>query len=235
MTGILTRFRVSRFAWTVLVAFYFVVFFRNFFADAAPGRMVLPLVFACLLVLWLAVEYYFGSPFFQSGVVEPSPLWRGVFAFYVYPFFGYVAADSLWWHWTQIPFPAFVLWIPGVVLFALGAGVRLNLLFALARMASKQSGRGDGRSRLPAREFTNLFLQRRCRHPRYLATLLQLVGAALAFGSWGGLALVLIIGLPLILVQAKHEDRQLRSLLKGEYERYVREVPLFWPRPGRNG
>jgi len=92
----------------VLVTLYFLIFFTNFFRDAVPDRMTLPVLFAYVFVLWLSLEYYLGSPFFQSGVVEHSALWRGVFAFFVYPFLAYLGADFIWWGWTQMPVPVAV-------------------------------------------------------------------------------------------------------------------------------
>jgi len=148
------RLQLGRTLWTVLVTFYFFVFFHNFFADAAGDARLLPLVFSYVLVLWLAVEYYLGSPFFQSGVVEPAPFWRGVFAFFVYPYLGYLAADALWWRWTTVPVPMIVTWIPGMVLF--GAGVLSGW------RASLPSGRSSGGIRPGAAASPN-GSSRRCR------------------------------------------------------------------------
>ncbi len=229
--GMIHGFRLGRTAWTVLVTAYFLFFFRNFFADAAPSGGLMPLLFAYAFVFWLAVEYYFGSPFFQSGVVESSPLWRGVFAFFVYPFLGYVAADAIWWHWTRIPLPAAVTWVPGMLVFAAGVYVRIDTLLAIVGLTRPRAGRGGG-PRFE-RQFVRLRFQRMSRHPRYFATLLQLIGAALAFGSWGGLVLAAAVGFPLILLQVRGEDRRLAKLLKSEFKGYAAETPLFWPRIGR--
>ncbi|MBN2537220.1 hypothetical protein JXB37_02970 [candidate division WOR-3 bacterium] len=226
MTGLLTRFRLSRFAWTVLVTFYFLVFFRNFFLDAAPARALMPTALAWLFVLWLALEYYVGSPFFQTGKVESSALWRGVFAFYVYPLLGYLVADYGWWGWTQFPLPPAVAWFPGIVVFAAGTWLRLDTLAVMVRLAREPAG---GEGLVPVRKLVQQRNWQWSRHPRYLATLVQLVGAALAFNSWGGLALVLAIGLPLVLVQARHEDRGLAVQLKADFESYAARVPFLFP------
>lgn len=222
----LVRFRLGRTVWTVLVAFYFLVFFRNFFLDALSTGNLLPTAFSYLLVAWLALEYYFGSPFFQSGLVESSAFWRGVFAFFVYPFFAYIAADSIWWHWTLIPVPQVVIAPVGFLVFGVGTYLRLRTLLDLTKMAAQPS---SGR-KVREQGITGLPMQRLCRHARYFATLLQLVGAALVFGSWGGLVLAGLLGLPLILLQARYEDRQLRRALKQDADRYFREVPFFWPK-----
>ena len=224
------RLRLGRLVWTLLVTFYFLVFFRNFFADAAPDHNLTPTVLAYIFVLWLAVEYYLGSPFFQSGLVEASPLLRGVFAFFVYPFFGYLAADSIWWHWTQIPLPVWAVAPVGFLAFGAGTYLRLRALYDIVR--TNPSHPPNRRTQEP--RVVNLPTQRLCRHPRYFATMLQLVGAALVFRSWGGLVLTAAIGLPLILLQARYEDNRLRKALKQDARRYFEEVPFFWPGVGRS-
>lgn len=241
MNGFVIRFKYGRFIWTVLAAVYFVIFSFNFFRDAAPARVTIPVLFAAVFVLWMSVEYYFGSPFFQSGAVEPSSLWRGVFAFFVYPLLGYVVADFAWWHRTQTPAPSVVVGLVGLIVFGAGVCLRLTTLFDLLRVAQvRQSAPVKGKApvehvMIPERKFTGLRLQRLSRHPRYLATLLQIVGMTLAFNSWGGLFLALAVGLPLVLVQAGHEDRRLRDTLKGEYAAYAASVPFFWPAMRRAG
>ncbi len=236
------KLRLGRTLWTLAVAFYFLVFFRNFFADALPGSSILPTIFFYLLVAWLAVEYWFGSPFFQSGLVEPSALWRGLFAFFVYPFFAYLVADFVWWRLTVIPVPQMLLAPLGLLLFGGGIYLRLRTLLDTVKGAAVLT-----KTRRGMPYIWELSMYKLCRHPRYLATLFQLVGAAIFFSSWGGLVLVGLIGFPLILAQAKYEDGQLRQLLSAAYttkpisgqerssvdreiERFFQEVPFFWPR-----
>ncbi|HTW92573.1 MAG TPA: hypothetical protein VMH22_12815 [bacterium] len=233
MSSYVRQFKAGRLIWTVLVALYFLVFFTNFFRDAIPGRTTLPVLFAYVFVLWLSIEYYFGSPFFQSGVVEHSALWRGVFAFFVYPYLAYIAADFIWWHWTQLPVPFAVTGLLGLVGFGLGTYVRLSTLFDIIRIAQvRPPSRGSTEETLllPEKRFVALRFQKFVRHPRYVATFIQLLGAALVFRSWGGLVLVCGIGLPLLLLQARYEDAHLRDLLRNELKTYSAAVPAFWPR-----
>jgi protein-S-isoprenylcysteine O-methyltransferase Ste14 len=233
MSSFVRRFKAGRFIWTVLVTLYFLVFFTNFFRDAIPDRMTLPALFAYVFVLWLSLEYYFGSPFFQSGVVEHSALWRGIFAFFVYPFLAYLGTDFIWWHWTQIPVPVIVTGLLGLAVFGIGTYLRLGTMFALlgiAQVSPPVRGSKEESLFLPGKRFVALGFQKLARHPRYLATFIQLVGAALVFRSWGGLVLAVVIGLPLLLVQARHEDTHLRDLLKSELKAYTDTVPVFWPR-----
>ena len=139
MNGFVVRFKPGRFIWTVLAALYFVIFFANFFRDAAPTQLLVPVLFATAFVLWLSVEYYFGSPFFQSGASEPSALWRGIFAFFIYPCFGYIVADFAWWHLTQIPSPPVAVGVAGLIVFGVGIYLRLATLFDLLRIAQVKS------------------------------------------------------------------------------------------------
>jgi protein-S-isoprenylcysteine O-methyltransferase Ste14 len=233
MSAFIKRFKAGRFIWTVLVTFYFLVFFTNFLRDVLPGAALLPALFSYLFVLWLSVEYYFGSPFFQSGVVEHSALWRGAFAFFAYPFLGYVAADFIWWHSTQVPVPPIVAGMLGLLVFGLGTYVRLDTLYGLLRIGQIRppaKGAKEETVFIPEKKFVGLRPQRMARHPRYLATLVQLVGAAVFFRSWGGIVLAFAIGLPLILLQVRYEDARLRDLLKIEFKSYIGSVPAFWPR-----
>ncbi|MEO0070765.1 MAG: hypothetical protein ABIK39_01580 [candidate division WOR-3 bacterium] len=228
MNSLVFRFKSGRFIWTVLVTAYFLIFFTNFFSDTIPDRLVIPLIFSYSFVLWLAVEYYFGSPFFQSGIVEPSPIWRAFFAFFVYPYLGYLGADFIWWHWTQLPVPNYISGILGLLIFGFGVYLRLATLFSFLRII--QIKPGSDQVLIPAKKFFNLKWQRFCRQPRYLATLIQLIGAAFAFNSYGGLILTLIIGFPSILIQARYEEGLLKLQLKADYEEYSHSVPLLIPK-----
>lgn len=227
------RVRFGRLVWTVLVVAYFIVFFTNFLADALPSGRLLANVFAVLFVLWLGVEYYFGAPFFQSGVVEHSALWRGVFAFFVYPYIGYCAADHIWWRWTQFPVPPVTAGLLGLLVFVAGTFVRLDVLFGLLRIIQVRVLGKEDHVTIPEKKLVTVRLMRLCRHPRYFGTFIQLIGVALVFGSWGGVLLSIAVGLPLILVQIRHDDDRLRVLLKGETERYFGTTPLLFPRSAR--
>lgn len=218
------RVRTGRLLWTVLVTAYFLVFSRNFFVDALAGEALPSMLYAWVFVAWLAVEYCFGSPFFQSGIVEPSALGRGAFAFFVYPFLGYLVGDYGWWGWTQFPVPPLLTWLPGMALFLAGTAFRVLTLVAMLRAGDHHPRRkGQDRGVFSSPAF------RVCRHPRYLATLIQLVGSALVFNSWGGLVLAGTVGLGLILLQVRFEDAALRRVLKGDFEAYARQVPMLHP------
>jgi protein-S-isoprenylcysteine O-methyltransferase Ste14 len=184
----------------------------------------------------MSVEYYLGSPFFQSGVSRPAAHWRIAFAFFVYPYLGYVVADFLWYGCPPPSVVAVIAVILGTVAFVVGTWIRLEMLVGLVRVAQYQSAASVGRAkglesgRVPFRRLTGLRLQRLCRQPRYLGTLMQLAGAALFFGSWTGLIALAAIGLPLILLQARSEDLRLSAGLGDEWTGYRESVPLLLPR-----
>jgi protein-S-isoprenylcysteine O-methyltransferase Ste14 len=210
------RIRGGRLIWTLLVTFYFVNFFRTMFSDALPGQALIPIIFAVAFTVWMAIEYYFESPFFQSGVVQPSQLWKSLFALFYYPFLGYCAADYVWNRWTQMgPLSPYVN-IFGILVFALGSALRFETLATLVRSSENRLVRSG--------------FFRFSRHPRYLATLLQVLAVPLVFSSWSGILLALAIGLPLTLVEIRYEEARLSARFPQDYSEYRKAVPALLPR-----
>ena len=210
------RIRWGRLIWTVLVTFYFVCFFRTLFSDAMPGKALIPIIFAIAFTVWMAVEYYFESPFFQSGVVEPSQLWKSLFALFFYPFLGYCTADFVWTRWTQMgPLTPWIN-ILGILVFAFGSVLRLDSLADLVRSPDNRLVRSG--------------LFRFSRHPRYLATLLQVVAVPLVFSSWSGVLLALALGLPLMLLEIRNEEARLLARFPEDFANYQKTVPALLPR-----
>lgn len=233
MSRLDSRPGLGRTAWTVFVTVYSLVFFQNLLHDALGDAGLIQRVFSALFVVWLGIEYYFGSPFFQSGLLAHSPLLRGLFACFVYPYIGYAGGDFVWWHWTQMPLPRALSGTVGLLVFAAGTGIRLLTLLEVIRMQRGRSAAGSRQTRdevLPGGSTVRLRFQRMCRHPRYLATLVQLLGIAFVFRSWGALVLVIVIGFPLVLAQARYEDAVLRNLLGADFETHWQRVPLLLPR-----
>jgi protein-S-isoprenylcysteine O-methyltransferase Ste14 len=212
----LSQVRWKRLIWTAFVTFYFIDFTKNLFNDALPGRSLVPILFFISFTVWMAFEYYFGSPFFQSGAVEPAPLWKSLFALFYYPFLGYAVADYTWTRWTQLGVLSPYLNVLGIVLFLLGAAIRLSSLYAVLRSRS---------GKLVRRGLFN-----RVRQPRYLGTLVQMIAVPLVFSSWLGLLLALAVGLPLILRQIRTEEASLLSVFKEEFASYQQRVPVLIPR-----
>jgi len=76
--------------------------------------------------------------------------------------------------------------------FGLGTYLRLGMLFDLLKIAQVRppaKGSKEEALFLPEKRFVALRFQKLARHPRYIATFIQLIGAALVFRSWGGLVL----------------------------------------------
>lgn len=213
------KIRWKRLIWDLLVTLYFINFFRNLFRDALPNQPLIPTFFFISFTLWMAVEYYFGSPFFQSGVVEASQLWKNLWALFYYPFLGYCTADFVWTKWSQMgPLSPYVNFL-GLAVFLFGIVLRFDTLrTVLSVTGDKLVRRG---------------LFRRSRHPRYLATLVQVLAVPLVYSSWSGLLLALAIGIPLILVQVKDEEARLRTRYKDNFVGYQQTVPILLPRLGR--
>ncbi len=217
MLGFNTKFKLLRFLWCIFLFFYFYHFPKNFFADAIPERSFPPTIFFIAFCFWLIIEYYFASPFFQSGVsltVIASPL-RTFFSLYFYPYLIFLVYDYGWWGKGQIKFLYPYINILGIALFFLGTFLRLLTLFLF--LTKDLSHLVKGR------------LFRQSRHPRYLATLIQLLSLPFVFSSFLGIIL-LAPGVFIIKKEAEFEDRELKEYLKKDYERYLRETPLLFPR-----
>lgn len=72
-------------------------------------------------------------------------------------------------------------------------------------------------------------IYRRVRHPRYLAAMSVLFGAAMLAGSWRLLYLS-ALGIPLFTLLAWLEERELLRRIGEPYRDYCRRVPRFLPR-----
>ncbi len=209
------RIKFWRLVWTVFVVLYAFTFFRNLFTDALPDNRMIPVVFFTIMVLWMAVEFYFETPFFQSGLVSERSLYTVLFALFLYPFLAYCVADFTWLGWTQIRFLAPVISYLGIVLFLVGCIFRLYGLLQIKTKAGKRLWR------------TKPFSY--SRHPRYLATVIQIFSIPLAFSSYLGIVLALVIGVPIILKEVALDDRRLTELYKPDYDSYKQSIPLLWP------
>jgi len=113
--------------------------------------------------------------------------------------------------------------IGGLVLFTLGG---LLILWGRASL-------GEWFSTKPVVKKGHRLIQagpyRLMRHPIYVGIILALWGLTLALDS---LVTLLILAIPFMVViylNAKAEERLLGSSLKGEYEKYKSQVPMFVP------
>jgi len=68
------------------------------------------------------------------------------------------------------------------------------------------------------------------RHPIYVASCLEAVSLPWLLGAWFALALAVLLFVPLEVARARYEERFLRRVFGAEYDRFVQEVPGFFPR-----
>jgi protein-S-isoprenylcysteine O-methyltransferase Ste14 len=217
--ALIKNFRLGRFIWTAFVTWYFINFSRNFFSSLIPDQAKLPTIFFLILVLWMALEYYFGSPFYQTGIIPPPTLERVLFSIFFYANTIYCIADYSNLHWTQLSFLYPYLNVIGLVLFAIGVILRYYTLFELLKLPP---------SKLPRSGFFNV-----CRHPRYLATTIQVIAIPLVFTSYLGLIIAITIELFLIYREMQAEEKSLTEMFKEEYPSYKNNVPFILPKLSR--
>lgn len=211
--------RFGRLIWTLFVTWYFINFSRNFFSSFSPEKAEIPTVFFFILVLWMAVEYYFGSPFFQSGIVQSSSTEKTIFAIFFYANAIYCIADYSALNWTEFSLLYPYLNIIGIIIFTIGVLLRYFTLFELLR--------------LPALKLPKSGIFQVCRHPRDLATILQTISIPLICTSYLGLVFALVIGLFIIYKEMQAEERILTKNFKEEFIQYQKNVPFIVPKLSR--
>ena len=211
--------RFGRLIWTAFVTWYFIDFSRNFFSSLVPEQAKIPTIFFLILVLWMAIEYYFSSPYYQTGIVLIPTFERIFFSIFFYANTIYCIADYSNLHWTQLNLLFPYLNIIGIIIFALSVLLRYYTLFELLRLPA---------SKLPKSGFFNT-----CRHPRYLATILQIIAIPLVFTSYLGLAIALTIELFIIYREMQAEEKMMTEMFKEEYLQYKNNVPFIIPKLSR--
>lgn len=103
-------------------------------------------------------------------------------------------------------------WV-GVVLYALGGGLRLWPVFVLGRRFSGLVAIQPGHT-LETHGIYSLI-----RNPSYLGMLINMLGWGLAFRGWSGIAIALLL-LVLLVARIRAEERLLHSHFGAEYEAY---------------
>lgn len=210
--------KTGRLLWTIFAIFYGITFSKNFLNDAIEENASIYILFAVILIIWMGIEFYFGFPFFQSGILkEENGFLKTLFAFFFYPFLGFCIADRIGASWSQIRFIAPLFKSLGLLIFLLGTFLRLYSLYYIINSKSYRAILKTPPYKL-------------CRHPRYLGTLLQVIGIPLIFSSYLGIILGIGIGLPIILKEIQWEERVLSRIYKGKYRVYKEKIPMLFPR-----
>lgn len=209
--------KTGRLFWTIFVVLYGITFSKNFFSDAVGDNASIYIIFAVVFIIWMGIEFYFGFPFFQSGILrEENSFLKGLFGFFFYPFLGFCIADRIGFSWSQIKFISPFFRFLGFLIFLSGAVLRLYTLQYIVKSRSYKTLLKHPPYKL-------------CRHPRYLATFLQVMGISLVFSSYLGIILGMGIGLPIILKEAQWEEKVLLKIYKGEYRIYKEKIPMLFP------
>ncbi len=209
--------KTGRLFWTIFAVFYGITFAKNFFNDAIEESTSIYILFAVIFIIWMGIEFYFGFPFFQSGILkEENGLLKTIFAFFFYPFLGFCIADRISFSWSQIRFITPFFKFLGLLIFLLGTFLRLYSLYYIISSKSYRAILKTPPYKL-------------CRHPRYLATFLQIIGIPLVFSSYLGIGLGIGIGLPIILKEIQWEEGILLKFYKGEYRIYKEKIPMLFP------
>jgi protein-S-isoprenylcysteine O-methyltransferase Ste14 len=167
----------------------------------------------------MALEYYFGSPAFQSGIISFSSASRNIFALFFYANAIFCIADFSRLNFTQLNFLYPYLNIIGIIIFTFGVLLRYFTLIELLR--------------LPANKLPKSGIFQTCRHPRYLATIIQTISIPMIFSSYLGLILSLTLGLFLIYKVTQSEERTLIKQYKEDYINYQQHVPFIIPKLSR--
>ena len=126
--------------------------------------------------------------------------------------------------WGVLPGGAALRW-SGVALAALGLALRVAAMAQLGRRFSPRVAL----QRDHALETGGLYA--RVRHPGYLGALVTNLGAALAFASGPGVALVALLAVA-VLARTAREERLMARRFGDAYERYRMRTGAFLPRLG---
>uniref|UniRef100_A0A7V5Y0K4 Isoprenylcysteine carboxylmethyltransferase family protein n=1 Tax=candidate division WOR-3 bacterium TaxID=2052148 RepID=A0A7V5Y0K4_UNCW3 len=194
------KLKWGKLLWCLFLFIYFFFFFKNLFLSSLSYNQWLPIIFFIVLSYWMIIEYYFSSPFFQSGIYEYHKVLRTLYSLYFYPFLIFISVDYCYKNLSQINFLKPVINIFGLLIFLIGTALRLITLFLALNSSSLNN-------------LTQKPIYKKIRQPRYLATLIQLIGIAFTFSSFIGL-LLLPIGILIIIAEARYEDKFLKKYYK---------------------
>lgn len=200
----------KRLLWISFTVLYLSNFTKNFLIDTTNGRFLIPLIFYIMIFLWLGIEYYFRSLFFQSGIfTDFNPILRTAFAVFFYSF---LAIST----WDFINSDKLFLPISLLGLFVIGIGIYIRTKALLVQVRCKK--------------IENLFrekIYKIARHPRYIGMLFIIIATPLVFMSWRG-AVILLIGVLLTVTQMKYEEKVLSKRYGKIYIQHIKNTPLFF-------
>lgn len=195
------KLKWGRLIWCLFLLIYFFHFFKNLFLSSLSQNYLIPIIFFITLSYWMIIEYYFSSPFFQSGIVEYHQILRIIYSLYFYPFLILNGVDYCYSNFSQLEFLKGGINVFGLIIFFIGTFLRIITLF-IALIT-------------PLKELPKKLIYKKISQPRYLATLIQLISIPFTFSSLLGF-LLLPLGILIIIYQAKYENKELVKYYSGQ-------------------
>ncbi|MDP3921722.1 MAG: isoprenylcysteine carboxylmethyltransferase family protein [Candidatus Omnitrophota bacterium] len=175
-----------------------------------------------LLVIWTIydrIKTTFGQTAFHTERVESKTKLYSVLmiAFYT----------SI----TLYGFYQFVFLLKAINFFLSIAGIFLFLLARLCRNIGINTlglQWNSHTSAAPIKRLITVGIFQYSRHPYYLGTFLELIAYSLIFNSFLMIILIFTCFLPLLMLRARSEEKNLINKFHDAYSRYKREVPLIF-------
>lgn len=128
--------------------------------------------------------------------------------------------------WTAFNAPFAGLRILGILLILTGLGARFLSRKALGKQYSVHVETSE------EHQLVTRGIYKHLRHPAYLGLLCLFMGIPLAIGSWAGLIIAVVGGIPSIILRTNIEERSLSKWFGEEYEDYKnrswRLIPFIW-------
>lgn len=186
------KLKWGRLIWCLFLFIYFFHFFKNLFLSSLSSGALIPIIFFITLSYWMIIEYYFSSPFFQSGIVPYHQGLRILYSLYFYPFLILNGVDYCYRSFSQLEFLKPGVNIFGLIIFFIGTILRIITLLIALTTSLKE---------LPQKTIYKNITQ-----PRYLGTLIQLISIPFTFSSGFGF-LLLPLGILIIIYEAKYENK----------------------------
>jgi protein-S-isoprenylcysteine O-methyltransferase Ste14 len=188
-----------------------------------PGaRLAFSVLVAAFLLGELALRAR--TTFNRSGTVAER---RSLFAVVVFVGAGVVGAFRLA-HWDPGSMGAarWPLFVVGLVLMALGIGIRQWAIFVLGRFFTVDVRVHPGQTVVERGPYHWV------RHPAYAGLIVFFVGLGLALSNWASLMVLAVVPTVGLLVRIRSEERVLLGALGDDYRRYAagraRLFPGLW-------
>ena len=128
--------------------------------------------------------------------------------------------------WTAFNSPLWGLRISGILLIVTGIAARFLSRRALGKQYSVHVETSEEHQLITHGIYQHL------RHPAYLGLLCLILGIPLSMGSWAGIIIAFIGGIPSIVFRTVIEERSLRVWFGADYEKYSKNswrlIPYVW-------